>query len=666
MPLEKLGPYKLDKLLGRGGMGAVYAARHEETGVRAALKLLSGHLADDPAFRERFKQEIETLKRLLHPNIVRLHGFGEEDEHLYYVMELVEGRNLQDELSSGRRFGWREVVRIGVAVSQALKHAHDRGIIHRDLKPANLLIDAEDHVKLTDFGIAKLYGASNVTVEGGVLGTADYMAPEQAEGKPVTNRCDLYSLGSVLYALLTGKPPFAGRTVVEVIAALQKKDPIPVRRLAPDTPAEFEQIVLQLLEKDPQKRIPTALALANRLKAMEHGLSLETKVDETQPEGLPGVGKTPRSSERTAVEAFHAGVTQPLGGEEYRLVDENATHLTTPPQSRPPAPKTQALTQAGKRTSHAAPASEPTIVNHAAATVAPSAAAPAAAAVLAETAKTAARFTMVREEDLHRPADADESHWNQWLLAAALGVAGLVAAAGIYYAARPPSADRLYASITTTADAGEPAKLAAVETEMTRFLELYPEDERAAAVRQHVQELEQYRLDRQLARSARRGTDKEMAPVERAYRQALQLASADPAAALDLFEALVAVFGSPPDDTPDKTRDETQDKTKKPGAQRHEEATVALARQQIERLRPIADRAIAAEYQLVERQLQRADELAASGQPSSGQHSSGQAAAEAIWRGVVLLYGEKPWARPLVEQAQKRLAPSAAEPEPER
>src|SRR5688572_4746416 len=102
MALERLGPYQLDKLLGRGGMGAVYAGRHRETGETAAVKVLSGHLADDPSFRERFKQEIETLKRLLHPNIVRLHGFGEEDDHLYYVMELVEGRSLQDELTAGR------------------------------------------------------------------------------------------------------------------------------------------------------------------------------------------------------------------------------------------------------------------------------------------------------------------------------------------------------------------------------------------------------------------------------------------------------------------------------------------------------------------------------------------------------------------------------------
>ena len=171
-------------------------------------------------------------------------------------------------------------------MAQALKHAHDRGIIHRDLKPANLLIDEQDHVKLTDFGIAKLYGGTSVTADGGVLGTADYMSPEQADGKQITSRCDLYSLGSVLYALLAGRPPFAGKTVVQVITALKNDQPVPLRRLAPDTPDELENIVLQLLEKDPQKRIPTALVLANRLKAMEHALSVDTRVIQPdEPDG---------------------------------------------------------------------------------------------------------------------------------------------------------------------------------------------------------------------------------------------------------------------------------------------------------------------------------------------------------------------------------------------
>ena len=194
MALERLGPYRLEKTLGRGGMGAVFLGVHDTTGDKAAVKVLAPNLADDAVFRERFKSEVQTLKQLLHPNIVKLHGFGEEDGHLYYVMEYVPGRNLQDELAAGRRFTWREVTRLGVQIAQALKHAHDRGVVHRDLKPANLLLTDDDQIKLTDFGIAKLYGGTHVTADGSVMGTADYMSPEQARGKQVPRRCHLYSL----------------------------------------------------------------------------------------------------------------------------------------------------------------------------------------------------------------------------------------------------------------------------------------------------------------------------------------------------------------------------------------------------------------------------------------------------------------------------------------
>ena len=145
----------------------------------------------------------------------------------------------------------------------ALKHAHDSGVIHRDLKPANLLLTPDGHVKLTDFGIAKLFGSTQLTVDGGIVGTADYMSPEQAEGKPVTARCDLYSLGSVLYALLSRRPPFTGRSLTQVLHALRFDAPVQIRRLAPDTPEELEAIISQLLEKDAAKRIPTALVLGN-------------------------------------------------------------------------------------------------------------------------------------------------------------------------------------------------------------------------------------------------------------------------------------------------------------------------------------------------------------------------------------------------------------------
>ena len=173
-------------------MGLVFAAMHEDTREMAAIKVLAPTIAADESFRERFAAEIDSLKTLDHPNIVSLLGYGEHEGHLYYAMELIEGTNLEQELSAGRRFSWRDVTQIGIDISRALKHAHDHGVIHRDLKPANLLVDADDQVKLTDFGIAKLFGASGMTLNGNVLGTVDYMAPEQASGEATSPRCDLY------------------------------------------------------------------------------------------------------------------------------------------------------------------------------------------------------------------------------------------------------------------------------------------------------------------------------------------------------------------------------------------------------------------------------------------------------------------------------------------
>ncbi len=208
MQLTHLGPYEIEKPLGKGGMGSVYAAIDSQTGQRVAIKALAPQLAMAEGFRERFEAEIESLKTLRHDGIVRLYGYGEQDGVLFYSMELVDGISLEDELKAGRRFNWREVTNIAIQLSLALKHAHDHGIIHRDIKPANILLSGEEQVKLADFGIARLFGTTSLTTAGGVLGTADYMSPEQADGRPVTARCDQYSLGGVMYALLAGRPPF--------------------------------------------------------------------------------------------------------------------------------------------------------------------------------------------------------------------------------------------------------------------------------------------------------------------------------------------------------------------------------------------------------------------------------------------------------------------------
>lgn len=277
-PFEFLGPYRIGQQLGRGGMGAVYEAAHERTGEKVAVKLIAQHIAEEPRFRRRFDEEVKTLQRLRHQGIVRLIGFGEEDGHLFYSMELVEGESLQARIRREKKLNWRVVIDVSIQICSALKHAHDIGVIHRDLKPANLILTNDDTVKLVDFGIVKVFGISEHTAPGAVLGTADYMPPEQATGTATTQRTDLYALGCVMYAALTGRPPFTGKSVTEVIEALKRDRPVPLDLINPDLPEALVELVHQLLEKDPAKRPPTALAVMNRLKAMRAGLQREQTV----------------------------------------------------------------------------------------------------------------------------------------------------------------------------------------------------------------------------------------------------------------------------------------------------------------------------------------------------------------------------------------------------
>ncbi len=268
MQPTQLGPYRIIEQLGKGGMGYVYRAVDDTSGEAVAVKVLSPQLAMADGFRDRFEGEIESLKTLRHSGIVRLLGYGEQDGALFYSMELVEGASLEEELRAGRRFNWREVAEIAIQVCRALKHAHDHGVIHRDIKPANILLTKNERVKLADFGIARLFGGTQLTTAGGILGTADYMPPEQAEGRPVTARCDQYSLGGVMYALLAGRPPFKAKNLPEMLQLQRYAEAEPVRRYAPETPEQLEQIVMQLLSKEPADRFPNTLVLSKLLEAM--------------------------------------------------------------------------------------------------------------------------------------------------------------------------------------------------------------------------------------------------------------------------------------------------------------------------------------------------------------------------------------------------------------
>jgi len=272
----RIGPYLIDRKIGAGGMGTVYVGKHEQTGQVAAVKVLPASLAREDGFVLRFNREIEALQRLNHMNIVKFFESGsDEGETYFYAMEYVEGETLTGRLRRDRRIPWQEAIQIAVQVCAGLKHAHDVGVIHRDLKPSNLLIAQDGTVKITDFGVAQVFAAQQLTITGAIIGTAEFMSPEQVEGRRADRRSDLYSLGTVIYTMLVGQPPFANGTPPEIMQKQRFGRFDPPRSYVPEIPSWLNDIVCQLLEKSPEKRLPDAYVLSRRLQQVVKKVDLK-------------------------------------------------------------------------------------------------------------------------------------------------------------------------------------------------------------------------------------------------------------------------------------------------------------------------------------------------------------------------------------------------------
>jgi predicted Ser/Thr protein kinase/tetratricopeptide (TPR) repeat protein len=275
MSEERIGRYEIEETLGRGAMGVVYLARDPIIDRLVALKTLRVDLDADHAeeFRERFLREARAAGRLNHPGIVTVHDVGEDPESglMYIAMEHVEGQDLKQILASGRVFRPSEAARIAADVAIALDYAHSLGVVHRDIKPANIILTDDGTAKITDFGIARLE-TSNLTVDGQFIGTPNFMSPEQITGKQVDGRSDIFSLGVVLFYLLTGQRPFGGDSMHEVtLRIVQEPSPIP-STISPEIPAALNPIVLKCLEKQPEARFQTGAELAEVLGALARSL----------------------------------------------------------------------------------------------------------------------------------------------------------------------------------------------------------------------------------------------------------------------------------------------------------------------------------------------------------------------------------------------------------
>jgi hypothetical protein len=272
-PPAELGDFKLLEEIGRGGMGVVYRARQCSLDRLVALKVLLRGSDASPADQERFRAEAAAVARLDHPNIVPIFETGEAAGWRYFGMKMIDGANLSQRMAEGP-LPQREAARIVRDVARAIHYAHERGVVHRDLKPANILLDSASQPHVTDFGLAKRHAAGNtLTTTGAILGTPSYMAPEQAAGGrgEVGPASDVFSLGAILYALLTGRPPFQGATAVDTLLLVLEQDAVPPRLLNALVDSDLEMIALRSLQKPPELRYASAEALADDLDAYLSG-----------------------------------------------------------------------------------------------------------------------------------------------------------------------------------------------------------------------------------------------------------------------------------------------------------------------------------------------------------------------------------------------------------
>ncbi len=283
--------YRLEDQIGEGGMASVYRALDLRTGHRVAVKFLKQELQANPEFLDRFRREATAASRMSHHNIVNLLDIGDSPNAPYLVFEFVDGKTLKEIIAEHGKLPQGTAVQIAVRILSALRHAHEAGVIHRDIKPQNILVDRQGYIKVSDFGIARMVGANTLSDAEGkqsVMGSVHYFSPEQARGETTTFASDLYSVGVVLYEMLTGKVPFEGETPVSVAMQHIQAAPHPVRELAPDVSAPVEAVVTKSMAKDPKDRYASALLMAQAL----HAALLPEKEGEPAEGALLASGRT--------------------------------------------------------------------------------------------------------------------------------------------------------------------------------------------------------------------------------------------------------------------------------------------------------------------------------------------------------------------------------------
>jgi len=320
------GRYQILRKLGTGGMANVYLAEDQELGRRVAIKILDDRHANDEQFVERFRREAKNAAALSHPNIVSIYDRGEAEGTYYIAMEYLDGRTLKELILARGDAPIAVVVEYARQILSALRFAHRHGIVHRDIKPHNVLVDGEGRVKVTDFGIARA-GTSQMTEVGSIVGTAQYLSPEQARGGEVDQRSDLYSLGVLMYEMLTGSVPFTGDTPVEIAMKHLSRTPEPPSASRPDVPRELDMVVMRALAKDPEDRYQSADEMEADLDRVARGVGVAPRTEETATQIMrsPMVGPLAATAATNIIPPRRAGggaATAPLPPSVYYDLDE--------------------------------------------------------------------------------------------------------------------------------------------------------------------------------------------------------------------------------------------------------------------------------------------------------------------------------------------------------
>jgi len=615
----KLGPYDIQKKIGEGGMGAVYLGTHTQDGRQAAIKLLPETMAKRPGFRDRFEAEIESLRKLEHPNIVQLYGYGEEDGQLFYAMEYVPGKNLQEELDNGKRFTWLEVVNMGIALAEALRHAHLHGIIHRDIKPANIMMRDDGMPKLTDFGIARLYGVEGLTMAGGPLGTAHYMAPEQSSSNnKITEHADFYALGGTFYALLAGRPPFVAQSMLQLLDMHKKHTPLPVNQIVPDVPEELSVVISTMLHKAPNDRVASATMLVKSLKAVRDAIAFRQNtlkpqaplpLEEPQQEHIrtqvfprsDAAGQTVKLGEQAL--GNHADLDQTIATSLPEDADPDATIFSSEPTAIPLKTSDQVASDGDELAESDDPEESQSMF------------------ITAEEARQMDRERL-DEEARQQPRSIP-------LISIILVIVALLLAGTLWYRSRPLSPQTLLTRIDAIQNTSDPYQQSVLLDYMQQYEQLAPaNDPKVVEFAQLKNDLEIQDLERKLRQRARYRLNNasSLSMVEQTLLQVIHLIPNDPQLAMVQLDALQILFVDPM-----IKRSPRDDRLLGVAQLLHQRASQTLATYQGTYLKPIDD------------QLDRAEHFLDKN-PTRTQHAA---------QAIITLYASHPWAASRIERAKE-------------